>query len=232
MNGNAQRPLVVRIAGIVRNAEKCVHIQIPTRSKLATAPKVTMFRKRKCVIMCGAPGAGKGTQAKKLDMIHLSTGDMLRRDGFDLSGPQLISDAIMNPLVVRNIEAMDRDVVLDGYPRTVPQAEFISDYLIANHFDVIVINLFAKDLEALVQRILRRNEGRPDDKEEVVRQRMLVYNRETKPTYEYLVEQFGQWIVDALLDADSIHQMISNGLNANGNYAAIVNLNALSQRRA
>ena len=185
-----------------------------------------MFQKRKCVIMCGAPGAGKGTQAKKLDMVHLSTGDMLRRDGFDLSGPLLISDEIMNPLVVRNIEATDRDIVLDGYPRTVPQAEFISDYLIANHFDVIIINLYTCDLEILLQRILQRNEGRPDDVEEVIRQRMLIYKRETAPAYEYLIEQFGQWVVDALLDADYIHQMILNGLSTNGNYSTNVNLNA------
>jgi adenylate kinase len=167
---------------------------------------------RKCVIMFGAPGAGKGTQAKKLDMLHLSTGDCLRRAGYDLSGPQLIGDEIMNPLVAQNILATDRDVVLDGYPRTAPQAEFISDWLVANHFNVIVINLHTANLGILVERILSGKRGRPDDTEDVIAERMLVFNRETVPALEVLIENFGQYIVDATMTEDEVHRHIAEVL--------------------
>ena len=124
---------------------------------------------KRCIILFGAPGAGKGTQAKKLLLkaVHLSTGDMLRKAGFDLSTAKLIPDEVMNPLVTTYIEATEHDVLLDGYPRTVPQAEYLRDYLKEHGIETIVISLVVANDNVLVHRLLNRNEGRPDDKERI-----------------------------------------------------------------
>lgn len=164
---------------------------------------------RRCVIMFGCPGSGKGTQAKKLTrMEHLSTGALLRAAGYDLSTATLINDDTTNKLVVDRIEEGDFDFVLDGYPRTVPQAEYIAEYLQAHGIETLVMFLFIQNLETVIPRMLNRNEGRPDDKEDVIRERLRVYLDETLPALKPLALNFRTWSVNASKNVEAVHQTI------------------------
>jgi adenylate kinase len=152
------------------------------------------------LIFIGAPGAGKGTQAKTLADIcgipHISTGDILRSavtnqtplgvqakaymDRGDLVPDSLVVDLIRERL---NEPDAQKGWILDGFPRNVSQAEYLDTLLekINQHYDN-VINLEVPD-EVLVDRLLGR--GRADDTEEVIRQRLQVYREQTAPLIEF-----------------------------------------------
>lgn len=158
------------------------------------------------VLLFGAPGAGKGTQGSLLGRIpgyfHLSTGDMFRamdkgselgRVFFEYSSRgELVPDEITVDMwsrythaftVLNQFRPHQQMLVLDGLPRTVRQVSLIRD-----HIDVAcVVHLVAKDRERMVQRLRGRalKEKRNDDaKEEVVRNRLDIYDRETRPVLD------------------------------------------------
>ena len=158
------------------------------------------------VLLFGAPGAGKGTQGSLLGRIpgyfHLSTGDMFRamdkgselgRVFFEYSSQgELVPDEITVDVWSRYTHALtvlnqyrphQQLMVLDGMPRTVRQVDLIRD-----HVDVAcVVHLVAKDREKMIQRLRGRalKEKRTDDaKEEVVRNRLAIYDRETRPVLD------------------------------------------------
>ncbi|MFK7884986.1 MAG: adenylate kinase family protein [Phycisphaerales bacterium] len=165
-----------------------------------------MSQRYKAVLLFGAPGVGKGTQGALLGRIpgyfHLSTGDMFRSmdrqselgqvfHQYSSKG-ELVPDEITvdlwskytHALTVVNEFSPHRDLmVLDGLPRTVHQVDLIKD-----HIDTLqIVHLVAKDREQMVQRLRGRalKEKRPDDaKEEVVRNRLDVYDRETRPVLD------------------------------------------------
>jgi len=152
------------------------------------------------IILLGGPGAGKGTQAKRL-MAHfnipqISTGDMLRtaiaqQTALGLSAQkimqagQLVSDDIIINLVKERLAKPDCDhgFLLDGFPRTLSQAKALEDAGIAiDH----VIEIAVPD-EEIIQRINGRriDEAREDDKEEVIRHRLEIYHEYTQPLVCY-----------------------------------------------
>jgi adenylate kinase len=161
------------------------------------------------LIFLGAPGAGKGTQASMLAeawaIPHVSTGDILRAavanqtdlgikaktymDRGDLVPDQLVVDLIKERLHQPDAKS---GWILDGFPRTVPQAEFLDDLLgkIGQPCDHAV-NLDVPD-EVLVDRLLERGRidrelgrGRSDDTEEVIRKRLQVYQTQTAPLIDF-----------------------------------------------
>lgn len=178
---------------------------------------------KRYIILFGAPGAGKGTHAKKLSAklgtVHLSTGDMLREAGYDLSTAKLISDDVMNPLVAKALESTDKDIVLDGYPRTEPQAAFLCDYFHERGIEPILISLAIPNDDMLVHRILNgkldgtRGE-RPDDTEPIIRERIKVFRKETKPAMLLMCKTFGMWVVDASQSEEHNFQTILKCLKA------------------
>lgn len=153
------------------------------------------------LIFLGAPGAGKGTQAKILSseyyIPHISTGDILRTavqqqtalgvkaqsymDRGELVPDQLLYDLIRERLT--QPDTVEQGWILDGFPRTLPQAEFL-DGLVAevNQPYEYVVYITVPD-EALVQRLLGR--GRKDDNEVVIRNRLRVYYEQTAPLTDY-----------------------------------------------
>jgi len=165
-----------------------------------------MGQRYSAVLLFGAPGAGKGTQGELLGRVpgyfHLSTGDMFRgmdreselgRVFYEYSSKgELVPDEITvdlwgkytHALTVLNKYAPTRDLmILDGLPRTVTQVDLVRDRV-----DVqCVVHLVASDREEMVARLRGRalKQKRPDDaKEEVVRNRLEVYERETRPVLD------------------------------------------------
>lgn len=147
------------------------------------------------IVLLGAPGCGKGTQAERLEVSlgvpAISTGDMLRAavaagselgqrvEGVMASGA-LVDDDLMAD-VVRDRLAQDAAAggfLLDGYPRTAPQAGTLEEILNGRKLDHVV-TIDVPD-EVLVQRIVLRGRG-ADDREEVVRERLQVYAAQTEP---------------------------------------------------
>ena len=199
------------------------------------------------LILVGPPGAGKGTQAKrltgKLGVPHISTGDMLRaaiRAGTEL-GRQvesimrsggLVSDDIVIGLVLERIQAEDaRDgFMLDGFPRTRPQAEALDSALSAAQVRLDAVVLLEVDDAVIEKRITGRRcdpgtgdiyhiefnpppedaevVHRDDDKPEAVRARLDKYHRDTKPIIPYYEEKGLLRRVDGLGEPEDVTERV------------------------
>jgi adenylate kinase len=156
------------------------------------------------VLLLGPQGSGKGTQAKRIadeyGLTHIATGDMLRRaiaDGsalgkrvqpiYDSGG--LVPDDLMIDLIRERLQDEDAQegFILDGFPRTMAQAQALDAMLreIGRALDV-VFELQVPD-EVAVERLTRRSleEGRVDDTPEVIAERLATYHRETEPLVEH-----------------------------------------------
>jgi adenylate kinase len=152
------------------------------------------------VVLLGPPNSGKGTQAlvlgRRLGVPAISTGEMLRAavaegselgarvDGIMKAG-ELVDDATMADVVRERLAKPDArpGFILDGYPRTVPQAETLVAILAASGRELDAAVLIRVPEEALVARALGR--GRTDDREEVLRERFRVYGEKTAPLIGY-----------------------------------------------
>jgi adenylate kinase len=152
------------------------------------------------VVLLGPPGAGKGTQAQKLSeklgIPQISTGDLFRENissgtplGLEakryLDAGDLVPSELTNKLVEDRIEQNDAvdGFILDGYPRSVAQAEALDEMLKNHNTKLDAVLEFSVSEEELFKRLKSR--GRADDTEEVIHNRMKVYSDETKPLLEY-----------------------------------------------
>ena len=212
------------------------------------------------IIMLGAPGAGKGTQAKKIaakyNIPHISTGDIFRaniKNGTelgkkaktDLDQGLLVPDELVVDLVVDRVNQNDCEngYVLDGFPRTIPQAEALTKALAALGQKVD----YAIDVDVPDENIVRRMSGRracvgcgatyhvvyaptkkegicdtcggelilrDDDKPETVQKRLNVYHEQTQPLIDYYTEAGILRAVDGTVDIEDVFQSIVNILGA------------------
>lgn len=154
------------------------------------------------LLLIGPPGAGKGTQAEKLARARrlnkLSTGDMLRDHvgrGSDLGvvakatmdAGQLVSDDLIVEMVRAELMNEPIRVLLDGFPRTVVQAEALDALLAELGTAISAVVLLEVDLDELVARLLKRaqEQNRIDDNEDTIRTRMQVYADQTAPLITY-----------------------------------------------
>ena len=150
--------------------------------------------------MLGPPGAGKGTQAaklaEKLQIPHLSTGDLFRENigngtklGLEakryLDAGDLVPSELTNELVDDRLNNPDtaEGFILDGYPRSVPQAQALHDMLERRGTQLDAVVEFRVPQDELLERLRAR--GRADDTDDVIRNRMKVYRDETAPLIEY-----------------------------------------------
>jgi adenylate kinase len=191
------------------------------------------------LILLGPPGAGKGTQAQhlvaKYGIVQLSTGDMLRAavkagtalgkkvEGIMASGA-LCPDDVVVSIVEQRIDQPDasKGFILDGFPRTVPQAESL-DRMLARHGIALdaVIELRV-DEEALLRRIesrmadmLKRGESlRPDDNPDVLHRRLMAYRQQTAPLIAYYRDHGILRSIDGMVAIERVAEAIEQALNA------------------
>lgn len=177
------------------------------------------------LVLLGPPGAGKGTQAtllsEKLNIPHISTGDLFRANigqgtplGIEakqyMDAGELVPTDVTARMVRSRLEEEDAKAgfLLDGFPRTVEQADILTELLAEKGEKLDAVLNFVIDEDVVVQRMMAR--GREDDKEDVIRNRLKVYHSETKP----LIEHYGDLIVDveAEGDVDEINQRVLDAL--------------------
>lgn len=181
------------------------------------------------LILLGPPGAGKGTQAKRLEdrygLKQLSTGDMLRAaiaEGTPLGRQvkeildrgDLVTDEIMLDMIAERIAQpdCDRGFILDGFPRTVRQAEGL-DEMLARHGKALAVVIEMKvDEAALFTRVANRaaqsTEKRADDTEETLRKRLGIYREQTAPIIPYYRDKGFLKAVDGMADMDTVTRQI------------------------
>lgn len=152
------------------------------------------------LVLVGPPGAGKGTQAvllsEKLGIPHISTGDLFRAnigEGTELGleaksymdAGNLVPTEITNRMVDARLDDADAQngFLLDGFPRSVEQSDALKEMLAKRGVKLDAVIEFQVDEDTVVERMLAR--GRADDTEDVIRNRMSVYRRETEPLIDY-----------------------------------------------
>lgn len=186
------------------------------------------------LIFLGPPGAGKGTQAKllteKYGIPQLSTGDMLRAAvaaGTDvgnrakavMDAGQLVSDAIVNEIVSDRVDSPDcaRGFILDGYPRTVPQAEALDRILAGKGIALDAVIELKVDEDALVRRMENRvaetiaagGTVRSDDNAEAFKRRLTEYREKTAPLSNYYASTGKLQTVDGMANVDVVTAQIA-----------------------
>ena len=181
------------------------------------------------IILCGAPGSGKGTQSdlivKKYGLQHLSTGDALRaeiKSGSELgkeideliAGGNLVPDHKMIHLIARYLDNLPADckgVIFDGFPRTVAQAEALELLLERRQMKAVLLDLFVEEDE-VIKRLLNRGKtsGRADDNYETIKKRLQVYQTETKPVCTYYLHRHNYFAINGNYSMEDTFSQIDN----------------------
>lgn len=177
------------------------------------------------LVLVGPPGAGKGTQAERmaerLDVPHISTGDLFRANlkeetplGTEakryMDAGELVPDEVTVAMVRERFTDPDaaKGFILDGFPRTAPQAESLTGLLSEQDLELDAVVEFAVSDEVVVQRLLGR--GRSDDTEDVIRRRQQVYRDDTAPLLEYYADRLIS--VDATGSVEEITDRVFDAL--------------------
>lgn len=180
------------------------------------------------LVLFGPPGAGKGTQSEKLiakyQLVHLSTGDLLRSQiaagtELGLRAKTLMDQGILVPdeVVIGMIDSKLREnqkasgFIFDGFPRTVPQAQALDDLLATYNEQITTMVALVVEEEELTRRLLKRGEtsGRPDDQNEaLIRRRVKEYNDKTTPVAGYYSSQGKYAAIDGVGNIDDIFEAI------------------------
>jgi adenylate kinase len=186
------------------------------------------------LILFGPPGAGKGTQSEKIiakyNLIHLSTGDLLRSEiqtasELGLRAKTLMDQGILVPdeVVIGMIDNKlkeHRDAagfIFDGFPRTVKQSEALDALLASYGESISVMIALAVDDNELLTRLLNRGKtsGRPDDQnEELISKRISEYNNKTKPVADYYQKQGKFVAIDGIGEIDFIFGEITKTISS------------------
>ena len=205
------------------------------------------------VLMFGPPGAGKGTQAqllvRRFRLRHISTGNMLRdvieagteigkiaRSYIDQG--KLVPNEMIRKMAEEAVEQAGYDhFILDGYPRTVEQAEWLTEFMRAHDIELDVIASLKVPDDVIVDRLSKRRVHkvtgenyhldynpppadvdpsliiqRPDDRAEAVRKRLLIYHEQTKPVEEFYVDHPNYLCIDGTQPMETVHALIAERL--------------------
>jgi adenylate kinase len=187
------------------------------------------------LLIVGPPGAGKGTQAARLTERYgipaIATGDIFRENirnqtplGVEVKAivdaGDYVPNSLTNALVTARLEEPDaRDgFLLDGYPRTVDQIEYLDELLAGKGQALDAVIFLLADKEEVVARLRKRalEQGRADDTEEAIRHRQDVFARETAPLIPVFRERGLLIEVDGLGEIDEVSERIAAALDARG----------------
>lgn len=185
------------------------------------------------LILFGPPGAGKGTQSDKIkehfDLVHLSTGDIFRYNiknntelgqtakGYMDKG-ELVPDAVTIKMLESEVDK-HRDgngFIFDGFPRTVAQAEALDKFLATKQTEISKMVALEVEDDELKQRLLERGKtsGRPDDQDEnIIKNRIVEYNRKTAPLKTYYKNQNKFKAVDGMGTIEEITERLIKAIN-------------------
>ena len=211
---------------------------------------------KKIFIFLGPPGSGKGTQAqffskKNSNFLHISTGDLLRRsDEFLRTNTSvinqggLVDDATVCKLVVEKLDKVQsKEIILDGFPRTLVQAEFLNDYVKKAGFYEVIVVYFTIEVDLVVERVSNRltcelcgwvqsknnMETRPlcqkcssdqlikrqDDNKETISLRFEQYENETKPLLGFYKNKgLSIFSINAALSVEKVTAQVSKAILA------------------
>jgi adenylate kinase len=191
------------------------------------------------LLLLGAPGAGKGTQAKRIAddfaIPQISTGEMLRsaiaagtelgrRVEPILEAGELVPDEIIVELIRERLGDEDtrKGFILDGFPRTIPQAEALDGMLAGIDRRIAAVLEFQLPEAEAVERLLGRavQEGRADDTPETIQRRMEVYREQTEPLTTYYLGQGILVGINAAASVDDVYQQVVEVLERLGGGAA------------
>ena len=184
-------------------------------------------------LIFGPPGSGKGTQsvklAEKFNLVHLSTGDMLRAEiaaGTELgkkmssimSSGELVPDEVVVEMIAAKIDKTEgaAGFLFDGFPRTVAQTETLEKMLNGRGMNIDLMLVLDVDHDELVKRLTLRAEqsGRPDDKDPaVIENRIEVYKSKTQPIIDYCRERNIYQPVDGMGSIDEIFNRLSEHMS-------------------
>ena len=186
----------------------------------------------KSIVFLGLPGAGKGTQAKKLSeaqgYVHISTGEMLRAAvasktalGNEVASimdkGQLVPDDLMIDIIKERVAQDDCEngYILDGFPRTVAQAEALSAMMERSSEGISDVVFFDLPEEEVLNRLKSRQqiEGRSDDRDEVHTKRLAVYKEQTQPLINYYRDTGLLRTVEANASVDEVFDKLQHILD-------------------
>ncbi len=177
------------------------------------------------VVFLGPPGSGKGTQAALLasrwGMVHLSTGDLLRaacasdtplgrQVASYLDEGRLVPDEVVTGLVAEKVGPGDASYLLDGFPRTIAQADDLGRLCQETGQVLAAVVLFEVPEDELVRRLVGR--GRSDDDPETIRRRLRVYEEETSPLIAYYERRGLLRRVEGVGGIEEIHERVVHAL--------------------
>jgi len=184
------------------------------------------------LIIFGPPGAGKGTQADFIvssrGTAHISTGDLLRdavkretETGLAakvyMDKGELVPDEIVINIIVEKISGLNgAGFLLDGFPRTIEQAQALDDMLYSRNVAIEAVLSLGVNEKELVKRLLKRaeTEGRKDDSEDVICNRLDVYRKQTLPLADYYRSRGVFHEIDGTGTIDDVKERISSVVSA------------------
>jgi adenylate kinase len=186
------------------------------------------------IIICGAPGCGKGTQSdlivEKYALKHLSTGELLRKEIAEKSELGLIAESYItqghfvpdNMIIDMLIKTIDKQpdtlngIILDGFPRTVAQAAALEDLLTIRDKKTTILIDLQVDNDELICRLLKRGEtsGRSDDNLETIKKRLDIYQEKTTPVNDFYKSLNKYAAIDGMGTVNDIFSRISNVIDS------------------